>query len=75
MIIGEYSLIITASEANNYLSINTQVIKKGKQKALCNYEKILFHQKRANDWQPFCLANQSGHAILYNNLTIYTTKF
>ena len=54
VIIGEYSPIITVTEVNNYFSINTQVIiPKRKRKSIVKH-KILFHQKRANNWQPFC---------------------
>ena len=74
---GEYSPIIIDPEANNCFSINTKVIiPKTKRKSIVKHEKILFHQKRANNWQPFCssIANQSERAILYNALSIYTNK-
>ena len=71
---------------NNYspkakwLSVN---ILKTKRKSILKHEKNLFHQKRANNWQPFCssrwlsadslrIENQSEDAILYNHLSIYT---
>ena len=54
---GEYSPIITEPEANNCFSINTQVIiPKTKRKSIVKHENVLFHQKRANNWQPFCLS-------------------
>ena len=54
--LGEYSPRITEAEANNCFSINTRVIisKKEKKSILQHKKKILFHQKRANDWQSFC---------------------
>ena len=42
----EYSPIITKPEANNFFNINTQVIIPKTERK--------FHQKRANNWQPFC---------------------
>ena len=50
MIIGEYSPIIIEPEANNCFSINAQVIiPKAKRKSIVKHEKILFHQKCANN--------------------------
>ena len=77
------SPLITEPEANNCFSINTQVIiPNTKRKSIVKHEKILFHQKRANNWQPVFflsrwlsgdsprIANQSERAILYNHVSI-----